>query len=72
MQFTNTVLSRFHSYLSVLFFMPNGPLASHGMLKESKVNESHFLEIVRKMKLMEFRYITHVIYSGSFLSGVMI
>ena len=70
-QFTYIVPSRFHSYLSILFFMPNG-LFLHGMLKESKVNESHFLEIVRKMKLMEFSYITHVIYSGSFLSGVMI
>ena len=40
------------------------------IVKESKVNESHFLEIVKKM--MKFSYITHVIYSGSFLSGVMI
>ena len=42
------------------------------VVKVSKVSESHFLKIVKKIKLMEFYYITHVIYSGSFLSGVMI
>ena len=63
-RFIHVVPSRFHSYLSVLFFLP--------MLCSLPVTPSRFLKIVKKKKLMEFHYITHVIYSGSFLSGVMI